>query len=103
MTRLFNLAAIALSIAILYGFSCWNSVRRIDNFCTSVTPTTTMSELRALAKTARVDLYGPFEKLNADGKYLEAVAPSSFVMGGYACEVRGAAMTSKVTLKHLGR
>ncbi len=103
MTRFLNFAAIALSMVLLYGFSCWNSVRKIDNFCAGITPKTTMGELRALAKTTGVDLYGPFDKLDANGKFQEAFAPSSFVMGGYACDIRGDAMTSKVTFKHLGR
>jgi hypothetical protein len=103
MTRIINLAAIALTIILLYGFSCWNSVRKIDNFCNSVGATTTMGELRALARTAGVDLYGPFDKSDAAGRYLEAVAPSSFAMGGYACDIRGDSLTSGVTHKHLGR
>lgn len=78
-------------------------MRKIDNFCNSVVTTTTMGELHGLARTAGVDLYGPFNKSDAAGRYLEAVAPSSFAMGGYACDIRGDAITSRVTQKHLGR
>jgi hypothetical protein len=68
-----------------------------------VTTSTKISELPMLAGQQGLKLEGPVESFGPQGKFVSASASNPFVMGEFACRIRGATLAGYVTSKKLGR
>ncbi len=94
---------IVLSLPVVYAFSFWYSLHKIDNFCNGIDTSTNLGDLQSMAQRAGVDLRGPVEMLDSSGhKYSYAIAASAFTVGEYACSIHGSPLTNKVVSKRLG-
>ena len=93
---------IILAVGCAYGLMFWNSLRKIDAFCDSVSTSTKMDELQEIAERAGVDLRGPMEMSGSSGTYTYAVAASGFTIGEYSCRIRGTSASGTASSKQLG-
>ncbi|HLX23931.1 MAG TPA: hypothetical protein VKR38_11330 [Usitatibacter sp.] len=95
---------LAFVLLVCGGFflSARQSTKRIHAFCDTVTTSTKISDLQVLAGQQGVKLEGPVESFGPQGKFVSASASNPFMMGEYACRIRGATMTGYVTSKRLG-
>jgi hypothetical protein len=88
-----------VALPCLYAAAFWNSLRKIDDFCSSVTIGMQFSSLPTLARESGVDLRGPFEYPENSGQFV-AISASFFTIGEYKCRIKSDA--SGVKSKYLG-
>ena len=89
-------------IPVSYLVGARYSRHKIDAFCNSIGPKTTVGELPHLAEEAGVEWHPPTKLRDEHGEFLYIVVPDLFTIGEYACRVRGNVETGAVLSRHSG-